>query len=207
MAAGVHFFALADDEEAMLDHLGEPESCRLFPWAVTPLAGPRFLDRKGIAGHDRLGLLDPGLGEVVVIRSTDPAFNRGDTSGAINEINWQRLRPRRSEGLIDTNRSPVLMWRRGGFDGKTTALSELGSQADSMAAISEDYARWAKKAMGWVRRTGDAVWRWEGGTGVSDYDVELPIVNTIYALPAALEFLRSGGRGRSHLGSGGVRRS
>jgi hypothetical protein len=36
-------------------------------------------------------------------------------------------------------------------------VSQLGSQADAMAAISADYERWVNQTTGWIRRKGTKV--------------------------------------------------
>jgi hypothetical protein len=34
-------------------------------------------------------------------------------AGVFNRLNWQRLSPSGNEGLIDSNISPVLLWKPG----------------------------------------------------------------------------------------------
>lgn len=52
---------------------------------------------------------------------------------------------------MDSNASPVLFWQPGTASDYAITLSELGSQADAMDAISADYARWVNRAMNWEK--------------------------------------------------------
>ena len=50
--------------------------------------------------------------------------------------------------------------------------------------------------MGWVRRNGTRVWGLERHEVCPDLDIELSIVNNVYALPEALIVLQNGALGR-----------
>jgi hypothetical protein len=75
-------------------------------------------------------------------------------------------------------------------------VSKIGSQADAMGAISADYERWANRVMGWIRRKGTKVWGLERSAVRADLDLQLPFVNTVYALPDALSALERRALGR-----------
>jgi hypothetical protein len=111
-------------------------------------------------------------------------------------MNWDRLGRASSEGLVDSNASPVLFWQPGKASETLLATSSFGSQADAMAAVSTEYERWVKRAMGWVRRNGTRVWGLERHEVCPDLDIELSIVNNVYALPEALIVLQNGALGR-----------
>ncbi|HSV37228.1 MAG TPA: hypothetical protein VLI04_00585, partial [Nocardioidaceae bacterium] len=72
----------------------------------------------------------------------------------------------------------------------------IGSQADSMSAVSKDYERWVNRAMNWVRRNGTRVWGLEAQDQRSDLDLRRTDVTTVYALPNALTMLEGGTPGR-----------
>lgn len=74
--------------------------------------------------------------------------------------------------------------------------SDVGSQADHPAQISEEYDRWLKRVLGWVRRAGTRVWGLEQASLRPDLDLQLSILNGVYALPGALAALESGTIGR-----------
>lgn len=196
MVAAVQFFALPADEDALLDYVGYPSTCWAFPWGPINTTAAQGLSRSEMAATDRIGLLNTDLGDIVSIRPGDGAFDDSKKSGLFNRINWSAFRPSSDEALVDWNRTPALFWTRGTSAGDLVTVSNVGSQADAMAAISSEYERWVKRCMGWVRRKGTPVWKWQLNGGVSDFDVELKFANTAYALPSALELLSSGGRGR-----------
>ena len=151
MVAAVHFFATEADEETLLDHLGEPNDVRLFPWVPMALDSPIFISRDQRWGKANLGLLDPSLGAVELVRPPHRAFDTDIKSGVFNSINWSRARPDETRGIVDWNRTPALFWKRGPSTEKVLTISNLGSQADSMAAISNDYRKWVNRSMNWVR--------------------------------------------------------
>ncbi len=68
----------------------------------------------------------------------------------------------------------------------------IGSQAQSMRAVSPDYERWVVRLMGWVRRRGTKVWGLEMGAVRPDLDIKVSTVSAIYALPGALRLLEGG---------------
>ncbi len=113
-------------------------------------------------------------------------------AGVFNRLNWERLKPTSTEGLVDSNASPVLLWTPAtqALDGLGSGT--IGSQADSMRAVSKDYERWVNRAMNWVRRKGTRVWGLEPLRQRSDLDLRRTDVTTVYALPDALRSLESG---------------
>jgi hypothetical protein len=92
----------------------------------------------------------------------------------------------------DVNFSPVLFWRPGRAVEGTVGVSDIGSQADAMARVSAEYQRWVNRVIGWVRRKGVKVWGLERAAIRPDLDIRIPFVNTVYALPHALEALEKG---------------
>ena len=124
-------------------------------------------------------------------------MNESSKAGVFNRLNWQRLSPGDEAGLIDSNISPVLFWKPGHSDDSVLRVSEIGSQADSMSAVSPEYGRWVNRVMGRVRRRGTKVWGLQGRSVRPDLDIALAVVSTIYALPGALAALEAGVPGRS----------
>lgn len=196
MVAGVSFFAAEDDEVVLLDYLGEPAEVQLFPWGPVRLDRSPFIGRSGLGPHRKVGILRPALGDMIVVRPQSPAFGTSTKSGILNRINWQAFHPSEAEGLVDWDRTPALLWTRGLGHSNCLALSGLGSQATSMAGVSPEFALWVQRCMSWVRRRGQKVWEWKTQGCYSQFDVELPIASTVYALPGALSILKSGGQAR-----------
>jgi len=127
--------------------------------------------------------------------STHPARESSDRSGVFNRLNWEHLRPAAHDGLIDSNASPILFWNPGACTRTAIAASSIGSQADSIAAVSDDYARWVNRVMNWVKRRGTKVWGPEAASIRPDLDIRLSTVSTVFALPGALQALESGYQG------------
>lgn len=131
------------------------------------------------------------FGEPSILRPGDASMGESSKAGVFNRINWERLKPKADEGLVDSNASPVLLWTPAtqGPDGLRSG--SIGSQADSMSAVSKDYERWVNRVMSWVRRSGTRVWGLEHDTRV-DLDLRRSDVTTVYALPDALTVLEGG---------------
>lgn len=194
MASGVDFFATTTDEVALLDYLGEPGTVSMYPWPVadnnaTPLSRKELGDSVMIVSHT--------LGPPRLIRADAPAMEGGTRAALFNRLNWERLQPGPTAGLVDSNTSPVLLWQRGGYrDDRVIHQSQIGSQADRATEVSEEYSRWANRVMSWVRRRGTRVWGLEGERVRPDLDVAIDHISSIYALPDALAALEGGWVGR-----------
>ncbi len=195
MVAAVHYFATAQDQESLLDYLGEPESVTLLPWPVLDSSQATLSRHQALAGS-RVTVTSTALGPPSLIRPGDAAMNEPSKAGVFNRLNWRRLSPSHGAGLIDSNLSPVLFWELGQSDDSALRVSQIGSQADSMSAVSPEYERWVNRTMGWVRRRGIKVWGLQRRDVRPDLDVALPFVNVTYALPDALAALEAGVPGR-----------
>lgn len=135
MVAAVHYFATAQDQESLLDYLGEPESVILRPWPAFDPSQAALSRRQALASV-HVTVVPAAFGPPSLIRPGDAAMNEPSKAGVFNRLNWQRLSPSGKEGLIDSNISPVLLWRAGHSDDSVLRVSEIGSQADSMSAVS-----------------------------------------------------------------------
>lgn len=195
VVAAAHFLATPDDEMAFLDYLGQPHAVTLHPWPVVPATLPAF-ERGDLGSRRQVMVVSRELGRPRLIGCDDAAMSEPTQAGLFNMLNWERLRPSTAERLVDSNTSPVLLWQRGAVDDRTVHGSNIGSQANSMAAISREYERWVNRVMGWVRRRGTRVWGLERHAVREDLDIELSYVNNVYALPGALKLLESGGSAR-----------
>ncbi len=145
----------------------------------------------------RVAVMSAALGSPSFIRPGDAAMSAPGKTGLLNQLNWRLLSPAAEEGLMDSNASPVLLWKPGHSDDSMLRISEIGSQADSMSAVSPEYGRWVNRTMGWVRRRGTKVWGRQRHDVRPDLDIDLGLIgNTIYALPGALAALEAGVPGR-----------
>ncbi len=196
MVAAVHFLATDEDESALLDHLGEPHEVSLHTWPLVHVELPA-LPRTEILGVSRLMVVGRALGDPVLVAA--PADDPDDLPASGILARFRRTPPappRRSVGLVDSNTSPVLLWQRGATGPAEFTVSDIGSQADAMDRIHDDYRRWVNRTMSWVRRRGTKVWGLEQAEVRPDLDIDLPIVSTIFALPGALDRLHNGARAR-----------
>jgi hypothetical protein len=196
VVAAVHYFATARDQESLLDYLGEPESVTLRPWPVLDPSRATLGRRQALASV-HVTAVSAAFGPPSLIRPGDAAMDEPGKAGVFNRLNWQRLSPSGGEDLIDSNISPVLFWRPGHSNDSVLRVSEIGSQADSMSAVSPEYERWVHRIMGWVRRRGTKVWGLQRRNVRPDLDIAMDVVSTIYALPDALAALEAGVPGRS----------
>ncbi|MCW2793519.1 MAG: hypothetical protein JWO76_2617 [Nocardioides sp.] len=193
--AGVSYFATAEDQAALLDHLGEPDQVTLHPWPVVHTPLQRWTRAQALAARQVM-VVRRDLGPPVVVRPGDAAMTESSRSGLFNRLNWERLAPSVDEGLVDSNASPVMLWTPGAHVGSVLHESFLGSQADAMAAVGADFERWVTRSMGWIRRRGTKVWGLEQASTRPDLDIEIGHVSAVYALPNALSALENGAAGR-----------
>ena len=194
MVAAVHFYGTPDDQLRLLDHLGEPHEVSLHPW---PLVGPRVssMTREEALAASQVMVQSTALGPPRPVRPGDSAYSEPTRAGLFNRLSWDALGPSQDEGLVDSNASPVLLWVPAALDGTRLVSGHIGSQADSMSAVSSEYERWVKRVMAWVRRTGTVVWGLETTAIRPDLHIERSDVSTVYALPGALSVLEAGGIG------------
>jgi hypothetical protein len=195
VVAAVHYFATPEDHYALLDYLGEPDRVSLHPWPIihTPAV---VLSRAQALGTAQVMVASGAFEPPSAIQLGHPALAGDSKAGIFNRLNWERLRPSAREALVDSNSSPVLFWAPGQSNDSTLRVSNIGSQADAMHAVSAEYERWVKRVMGWVSRRGTKVWGLERGQVRPDLDIELSFVNNVYALPAALSALKEGASAR-----------
>ena len=117
-------------------------------------------------------------------------------SRVFNAVNWEKAAPPADQGIVDWNGTAALFWARGARSDSVITPSSVGSQADSMTAISPDYQRWVNRSMSWVRRHGAPVWGLTPDKRCSGWDITLRTVSSYFALPGAQSFFAAGGRGR-----------
>ena len=170
VVAAVHFYATAADQEHLLDYLGEPDEVTLRPWPVVA-SPPTALSREKALSSGQVMVVSRVLGPPVVFRAGDAAMAGPSKAGVFNRLNWERLKPKPTEGLVDSNGSPVLLWTPATQSPDGLSSGTIGSQADAMSAVSKDYERWVNRTMNWVRRKGTRVWGWDPQAQRSDLDL------------------------------------
>jgi hypothetical protein len=157
VVAAVHFYGTPTDQLALLDYLGEPDDVTLHPWPLVTSSGAS-LTRHEALSLSQVMVVSRVLGQPWLIRGEDAAMSGSSRSGLFNRLNWERLNPKPGEALVDSNASPVLLWIPASHTEGALASGNIGSQADSMSAVSTEYERWANRVMNWVRRRGTKVW-------------------------------------------------
>jgi hypothetical protein len=184
MVTAAFYFATSEDQATLLDYLGEPDKVTLHPWTVvrTPLDA---LSREEVLAGRQVLVVNRDLSPPVSIRLGASAMEEPTRAGVFNRLNWDRLRPALDEALVDSNASPVLFWEPAEISNEVIGVSQLGSQADAMAAISADYERWVNRTTGWILRKGTKVWGLERGALRPDLDIQLGFINSVYALPGS----------------------
>lgn len=179
----------------LLDYLGEPDNVTLHPWPL--LAEPiHTLTREDALTRRQVMIVHQNLGSPVPTRIGDAAMQGASKASVFNRMNWKRLSPSPHDALVDSNASPVLLWTPAGQPTEALRPSSLGSQADSMAAVSNDFERWVNRSLSWVRRNGTRVWGPEKSTVRPDLDIKLSFINPVFALPGALKAFEQGLPGR-----------
>lgn len=191
MVAGIQFYASDDDVRVFLDHVGEGRTATIWQW---PLVEPEpvSLSREEALAQRAVIILSEELGPPVVMHRDNPALRAGSVTAVVSTLNFQQFDPAEGVGLVHPDRSPVLFWRPGRVGDREMTAHSIGSQAQSMRAVSPDYERWVVRMMGWVRRRGTKVWGLEMGAVRPDLDIRVSTVSAIYALPGALRLLEGG---------------
>ncbi len=203
VVAAVQFFATVRDEKSLLDCVVTSEAVRLFPRAAMDVSHPTFLDPADLPAQSELpqhyGIIDLTLGAIVFICARPSGCEPGGAKALFfNPRNWDLASPRPGQGIVDWNRTPALFWRRGTVTPRDDlGAGEIGSRADAMDDISPDDRRWVNRVMRWVRRKGVLVARNGRLTPEAEgLDIRVGFMNSLYALPDAMEFFRSGGSSR-----------
>lgn len=197
MVSAIYYFATTEDQLMLLDHLGERMRVTLHRWWWTVADPIVTCTRDDALRASEVMVASAELGGPIAIRPGDPAMEEFSRAGVFNRINWERMYSNEGKGIVDPNSSPVLFWQPAavGEEG-IIRTSSIGSQADHPAAISEAYDRWVKRTASWARRRGTRVWGLEQDSLRPDLDFQIDVLNSIYALPGALEKLGSGVAGR-----------
>jgi len=190
VVAAVHFYATPADQLQLLDYLGEPDDVSLHPWPLVQ-SPPLFLSRSDALARAQV-MVARRLVQPTIIGLGDAAMVQPSRAGVFNRINWERLSPEPNEGLVDSNASPVLLWTPATASPGALGSGSIGSQADSMSAVSMDYELWANRVMNWIRRRGTKVWGLETHDIRPDLDIRRTDLTTVFALPDALSALERG---------------
>jgi hypothetical protein len=194
VVAAVHFYGTPSDQLHLLDYLGEPAEVTLHSWPLCT-SPAESLTRRDALSRSQVMVVSRAFGQPSVIRSGDAALAERSRAGVFNRLNWERLNPRPDEALVDSNASPVLLWIPATQAEGVLGSGNIGSQADSMSAVSTDYERWANRVMNWVRRRGTKVWGLQAHDIRPDLNLRRTDVTTVFALPDALAALESGATG------------
>src|SRR4051794_8100593 len=162
MVAAVYFYADHGDTRALLKYLDIGDTGSLHPWPLVKEPHTHYTVEEALTAGSVM-VRSSVFGGPAVLPDGDSGFSGTDRAGVFNRINRERLQPGPGVGqLVDANRSPVLFWQAGVNSPGQLRTSSIGSQADSMGAVSIEYERWVNRVMSWVRRRGTAVWGLKG---------------------------------------------
>jgi hypothetical protein len=104
--------------------------------------------------------------------------------------NWDAASPVDGEAMLDFEKSPVLVYRRSQLRDDRLGPGLLISQASNAERVSQDFSKWVRRCLSWVRRRANRI---------HDYQAKHPglpnpagLLNSIYAFPDAEAELASG---------------
>lgn len=108
----------------------------------------------------------------------------------VTSLNWERAPPPSGMAMLDTNRSPVLLYRRGRTDGRTIGPCDLVSTPSAADRVSPVFAQWVRRCFSWIRRRSTRIhdWRRQHPSLANP----LSILSSIYAFPQAFDAINSG---------------
>lgn len=194
MVADVFFYADGKDTADMLSFLRFGSEVSLHPWPLVQEPAVQYSLEEAIVAKSVM-VQSSKFGAPILL--DEGASDSTGRAAVFNLLNRERLSPGPQNGwLVDSNRSPVLLWKPGSIATTELRTSTIGSQADSMKAVSDEYERWGSRVMGWIRRHGTAVWGLNRARVRPDLDINLSFLNSVYALPGALRQLEAGASGR-----------
>lgn len=105
-------------------------------------------------------------------------------------MNWDSAQPQAGKAMLDINRSPVLLYRRGPTEGSTIGPCDLVSTPAAPERVSPEFAQWIRRSFSWIRRRSTRI------HDLRNPHPHLPnplsLVSSIYAFPKALDAIRSG---------------
>jgi hypothetical protein len=203
MVAAVHFFATERDEDRLFEYLRRDADVYLFPWQAMPVDAPTFIDPATLPTLSPsvmyFGILNARLGPVRFLNKKPNRLGKGGAKSFVfNVMAWEAMRPPAGEGIVDWE--AALFWQRCTRDSDSClGNGNIGSQAEAMHGISEEYQRWASRVMSWVRRSGEKVIdRAELMPAARGFNIRTNgSLNARFALPDAMSFLRAGGAGKT----------
>jgi hypothetical protein len=108
----------------------------------------------------------------------------------IASMSWDGAPPPAGMAMLDTNRSPVLLYRRGPMDGRTIGPCDLTSMPSAADRVSPVFAQWVRRCFSWIRRRSTRVHDWRSQH--PSLANPLSLLSSIYAFPKALEAITSG---------------
>lgn len=194
VTGATYFYATAQDAIELMDYLGVGSTAVLRQWPLVDAT--QALDRAEVAAHSHLLVIAEQFGELIFIRDGDPALSAPTASGLFNQRNLAEVSRLGIDRIVNLDASPVLMWNPGSSSATELRVGSLGTQATSPQSISADYDRWVKRVASWIWRRGTVVWGLKQNAVRPDLDIDLRFVNSVYALPGALDQLVDGVRGR-----------
>ena len=196
MAAGIFFFCTPSEELDVLRYVlstGEIlafdrriASPQVLPTidALTPPTWPAPFECF-------LWLRSSGPLEWHTSRPTDLGKTHGDlVHTVVTRLNWDASPPPEGKAILDTNRSPVLLYRRGPSSGATIGPCELVSTPSAPERVSPDFAQWVRRCLSWIRRRSTRIHDWRRPHPTLPNP--LSILSSIYAFPRALQKIDAG---------------
>lgn len=103
---------------------------------------------------------------------------------------WSDSPPPAGAAMLDTNRSPVFLYRRGRLDGQNMGPCGLASTPSAAERVSPDFARWVRRCFSWIRGRSTRIHDWRSPHPTLANPFQL--ASSIYAFPKALEAIASG---------------
>jgi hypothetical protein len=205
MVAAIHFFATEADEQSLFEYLCRDSAIYLFPWAKMVIDAPTFLDPSTLPKLTDtvryFGILNARLGQLRFVNHKPQKLSRGGAKSFVfNVMAWEAMKPQTGEGIIDWDATPALFWQRCTRNRQgSLGNGNLGSQAEAMQDVSQEYRRWVNRVMAWIRRNGVKVMD-QGRLTPPARRFKIRSngsLNARYALPDAMAFFRAGGAGRT----------
>jgi len=120
---------------------------------------------------------------------------KGDTHGELvnsllASMAWKADPPPGGEGLLDVERSPVMIYQRAAVLEGRFGPCLLLSPASNPERISNEFAAWTRRCFAWMRRHSARVHDWRAPSSTIPNPDHL--LNSVYAFPDALLRLERG---------------
>ena len=198
MTAQIEFFCSLSEERTLFEYLLKDPgvaACRVdHSGPVTAIDGDAVIECSLAAGPlDLLFVHEETSG--LIWHDAKPKLSGDGTHGqlvssVLAQFAWEQGGFHDGDRMLDTERTPLMWYRRGVETGGRMGQNTLLAPASNLQRVGNRYQSWVRRVHAWVRRRGKRVHGFRNPS--SNLHNPHFLMNTIYAFPEVLEPIESG---------------